>query len=60
MKNNESVLDADLSYAMRMVQGGFSTAEQAARTCGVSLVLLQAQLSGPDRCDINRGTARVH
>ncbi len=34
---------------MRMIRGGFSTVEQAARTCGVSLVMLQAQFTSADR-----------
>lgn len=44
MKNSASVLDADLSYAVRMVDGGFNTPEQAAAVCGVSLLELQTQL----------------
>ena len=44
MKDNTSVLEADLDYAARMVQTGFGTAEQAAQTCGVRLSDLQARL----------------
>ena len=45
MKDNLSVLEADLDYAERMVRTGFGTAEQAAQTCGVKLSDLQARLA---------------
>lgn len=44
MKDNSGVLEADISYAVRMVRTGFFTPEQAAQTCGVSLPVLQARL----------------
>jgi hypothetical protein len=44
MRDTESVLDADLRYAVRMVQSGCSTPEQAAQTCGISVTLLREQL----------------
>ena len=37
MKDSESVLEADLLYAVKMVREGYATAEQAAGTCGVRL-----------------------
>ena len=43
MKDTESVLQADLSYAIRLVNGGF-TPQQAAQMCGIPLSQLQAQL----------------
>jgi hypothetical protein len=52
--NNESVLEANLQYAVRMVRAGFVTPEQAAQTCGVSVAELYARLNrvateAPDR-----------
>jgi hypothetical protein len=38
-------LDADLQYAVRMVQMKYATVEQAAVICGVPLAALQAHLS---------------
>ena len=43
MKDTKSVLEADLSYAVRVVRSGF-TAQEAAQLCGVPLPQLQAQL----------------
>ena len=38
-------LDADMKYAVRMVQAHCATLEQAALMCGVEVAALQAQLS---------------
>ena len=45
MKDNLSVLEADLDYAERIVRTGFGTPEQAAQTCGVRLSDLLARLA---------------
>ena len=45
MKDNASVLEADLDYAERMVRKGFATPEHAAQACGVRLTDLQARLA---------------
>jgi hypothetical protein len=45
MKDNTSVLEADLDYAARMVIKGYGTAEQAAQACGVRLSDVQARLA---------------
>jgi hypothetical protein len=45
MKDNETVLQAELEYAVKMVRAGYATAEQAARVCGVKLDHLQARLA---------------
>ena len=45
MKDNTSVLEADLEYAARMVLTGYGTPEQAAQTCGVRLSDLQEHLA---------------
>ncbi|HUP95763.1 MAG TPA: hypothetical protein VM164_12710 [Burkholderiales bacterium] len=45
MKDNLTVLEADLDYAERMVRTGFGTAEQAAQTCGVSVDDLRKRLA---------------
>ena len=45
MKDNTSVLEADLDYAVRMVRTGFGSPEQAAQTCGIRLADLQARLA---------------
>lgn len=37
MKDATAVLEAELDYAVRMVRNGYSTAEVAARVCGVKL-----------------------
>ena len=47
MKDTESVLEADLDYAVRMVQSGCATLEQAAQTCGVRLEDVQERLDHP-------------
>ena len=44
MNNSVSVLEADLSYAISMVRLSCFTPDQAARTCGVPLLALQAAL----------------
>ena len=49
MKDNTSVLEADLEYAERMVRHGYATAEQAARTCGIKLTDLNERLVQPPR-----------
>jgi hypothetical protein len=45
MKDNLSVMEADLDYAERMVRTGFATSEHAAQACGVRLTDLQARLA---------------
>ena len=45
MKDNASVLEANLSYAVSMVRWSFFTPDQAARTCGVPLPTLRAVLA---------------
>ena len=60
MKDSASVIDADLSYAVRMVHGGFNTPEQAAQACGVSLVVLQARLSEIRHTSTYPTTAGLH
>ena len=49
MKDNTSVLEADLDYAERMVRTGFGSPEQAAQTCGIRLSDLQARLADPKK-----------
>ena len=44
MKDNESVLEAELEYAVRMVRAGYASVEQAARVCGVRLSDLEERL----------------
>jgi hypothetical protein len=43
MRDGERVLDADLSYAVRVFNAGY-TAEQAAKIGGIPLLELQATL----------------
>ena len=45
MKDNASVMEADLDYAERMVRKGFATPEHAAQACGIHLTDLQARLN---------------
>lgn len=45
MKDNQSVLEAELEYAVKIVRAGYANAEQAARMCGVRLTDLQARLA---------------
>ena len=40
----EDTFDTDIEYAMRMIKTGCATVEQAARTCGIPLPILQAKL----------------
>jgi hypothetical protein len=42
---NEGTFDADIDYALRMVRSGCASVEQAARTCGVPVAVLQARLA---------------
>jgi hypothetical protein len=44
MKDNESVLEAGLGYAVKVVAAGY-TPQQAADMCGIPLPLLQARLA---------------
>lgn len=46
MKDSNSVVEANLSYAVRIVNSKFATAEQAARTCGVDIADLRRRLAG--------------
>lgn len=46
---NKSAFDTDIDYAIRMVETGCATVEQAARTCGIPLPILQAKLSAKPR-----------
>ena len=45
MKDNETVLEAELEYAVKMVRAGYASTEQAARVCGVKLSDLQERLA---------------
>jgi hypothetical protein len=45
MKSSNSVVEADLSYAVRIVQSRFASVEDAARTCGVDVADLRARLA---------------
>jgi len=45
MKDNETVLEAELEYAVKMVRAGYASAEQAARVCGVKLSDVEARLA---------------
>ena len=44
MKDSNAVMDADLAYAVRIVQSRFASVEDAARTCGVDVEDLKARL----------------
>ena len=44
MKDNTSVLEADLAYAVRIVRSKFATVEEAAYTCGIDVNDLKARL----------------
>jgi hypothetical protein len=41
---NENTFDADIDYALRMIREGCATVEQAARTCGIPVRILQSRL----------------
>ena len=45
MKDSSSIVEADMSYAVRMVESHFATLEDAARTCGVDVSDLKERLS---------------
>ena len=45
MKDNETVLEAELEYAVKIVRAGYASTEQAARMCGVKLSDLQERLA---------------
>ena len=45
MWNNQHTFDADLAYAIRLVLTGHATPEQAASSCGLKLVDIQALLA---------------
>ena len=45
MKDNETVLEAELEYAVKMVRAGYASVDQAARVCGVQPGDLQARLA---------------
>jgi hypothetical protein len=44
MIDNTGILEADVRYAVRMVRTGFFTSDQAARTCGIPLPILETAL----------------
>jgi hypothetical protein len=46
MWNGRSAFDTDIDYAVRMVKTGCASLEQAARTCGIPLPVLEAHLKG--------------
>ena len=46
---NKSAFDTDIDYAIRMVETGCATVEQAARTCGIPVPILQAKLRAKPR-----------
>ena len=52
MKDNASVMEADLDYAERMVRKGYATAEHAAQACGIHLTDLQARLAGGSQTEL--------
>lgn len=45
MWDNSNTFDTQVIYAMRMVQLGFATVEQAAATCGMEPAALRARLA---------------
>ena len=45
MWDSGNTFDAEVVYAMRMVQLGYATVEQAAASCGVEPAALQARLA---------------
>jgi hypothetical protein len=47
-----TLLDSALQYAMRMVEGGYATIEQAAAMCGLSQEALEQALSAAERAPI--------
>ena len=48
MWDNGNKFDADVAYAMRIVQQGYASVEQAAAMCGLEAAALRARLSdGP-------------
>jgi len=54
-------LDADLQYAIRMVQLKYATVEQAALICGLEVAALQAHLSNMQaRTQIVETEKRAH
>lgn len=57
MKDNLSVLEADLDYATRMVLRGFGTVEQAALACGVRIDELQARVAQERNREGSAGSA---
>jgi len=59
MKDNTSVLEADLDYAERMVRTGFGTPEQAAQTCGIRLSDLQARLAADPKKSYATAASRI-
>ena len=61
---NKSAFDTDIDYAIRMIETGCATVEQAARTCGIPLPILQAKLgaklqSTPSTTKTARSTAKL-
>ena len=58
MKDNDTVLQAELEYAVKMVRAGYANAEQASRVCGVKLSDLQDRLAGGGHRTDARGGAQ--
>ena len=58
MTNSSSAFDADIDYAVRMVRTGCATVEQAARTCGIPLPILQARIDAVGEASAKAAAAR--
>jgi hypothetical protein len=46
---NDSVLEIEFEYALRMVRSGFAPAAVAAQICGIPLPALETRLHEPER-----------
>lgn len=52
MWNSENTFDAEVQYAIRMVQTRCATVEQAAASCGLRIEDLQARLDALTQCGV--------
>ena len=43
---NDTTIDGDFDYALRMIRGGYATVPQAAQICGIPVAALQAYVEG--------------
>ena len=48
MFKERTAIEADIDYALRMVRSGCAMLEQASRTCGIPLPMLQARIAAND------------